>query len=327
MATHEAPRVEVPKPHTFNGKRDAKKLDNFLWHMERYFEAIALTDEATKVRTATLYLTDNATLWWRRRFVDIEKGTCTIDTWDAFKREIKRQFYPKDVAYLARKSMKRLKHTGSIREYVKEFSTLMLEIPNMSEEELLFNFMDNLQSWAEQELRRRGVQDLATTMAVAESLVDYRRGDSSKPKPQSKSPSGKGGKGKDKRKELTPRTNCFLCDGPHWAQDCPKRKALNAMIEEKENEGEAQALVNGKTTKALVDTGATHNFVSEAEAKRLQLQASKEGGWLKAVNSTAKPSHGVARGVTMHIGSWEGKVDFTVAPMDDFKMVLGMDFL
>ena len=55
--------MEVPKPHTFNGKRDAKELDNFLWHMEHYFEAIALTDEATKVRTATLYLTDNATLW------------------------------------------------------------------------------------------------------------------------------------------------------------------------------------------------------------------------------------------------------------------------
>ncbi|RVW50369.1 RNA-directed DNA polymerase-like [Vitis vinifera] len=88
-----------------------------------------------------------------------------------------------------------------------------------------------------------------------------------------------------------------------------------------------EALVNGKATKALVDTGAIHNFVSEDEARRLELQASKEGGWLKAVNSAAKPSHGVARGVTMHIGSWERRVDFTVAPMDDFKMVLGMDFL
>ena len=185
-------------------------------------------------------------------------------------------------------------------------------------------------------------------------MVDYRRRDSSKPKPQSKGnhakgggdkgsqgyiskegsskgPSGKDGKGKDKRKEFTPRTNCFLCDGPHWARDYPKRKALNAMIEKKKNEGDAQvgslqllnalkakpipktpqskgliyveALVNGKATKALVDISATHNFVSEDEAKRLELQASKEGGWLKAVNSAAKPSHGVARGVTMHIGS------------------------
>ena len=63
MATQEASRVEVPKPQGFSGKRNAKELHNFLWHMERYFEAIALTDEVAKVRTATLYLTDTSTLW------------------------------------------------------------------------------------------------------------------------------------------------------------------------------------------------------------------------------------------------------------------------
>ena len=50
--------------------------------------------------------------------------------------------------------MRRLKHIGSICNYVKEFSSLMLEIPNMTKDELLFNFMDNLQGWVEQELRR-----------------------------------------------------------------------------------------------------------------------------------------------------------------------------
>ncbi|RVW90120.1 hypothetical protein CK203_035909 [Vitis vinifera] len=258
----EASRVEVLKPHGFSGKRDAKELDNFLWHIELYFEAIALTDEATKVRTATLYLTDTATLWRRRRFADMEKGICTIETWEDFKREIKRQFYPEDVAYLARKNMRRLKHTGLIRDYVKEFSSLMLEIPNMTEEELLFNFMDNLQGWAKQELRHRGVQDLATTMAVAESLTNYKRGDSSKdesledshamgggdevprdhnaPKKGSgKTPNVREGRGKAERKEFMPKIKCFLCDGPHWARDCPKRKALSAMIEEREQEDEA----------------------------------------------------------------------------------------
>ena len=36
-----------------------------------------------------------------------------------------------------------------------------------------------------------------------------------------------------------------------------------------------KALIKGKATKALVDIGTTHNFVSEDETKRLELQASK----------------------------------------------------
>ena len=47
------------------------------------------------------------------KVADMEKGICTIETWEDFKREIKRQFYPEDVAYLARKNMRRLKHIGS----------------------------------------------------------------------------------------------------------------------------------------------------------------------------------------------------------------------
>ena len=83
----------------------------------------------------------------------MEKDIGTIKTWEDFNREIKRQFYPENVAYLARKNMRRLKHIGSICNYVKEFSSLMLQIPSMTEHELLFNFRDNLQGWAEQELR------------------------------------------------------------------------------------------------------------------------------------------------------------------------------
>ena len=262
MATHETSRVEVPKPQGFSGKRDGKELDNFLWHMERYFEAIALTVEATKVRTATLYLIDTTTLWWRRRFADMEKYICTIEMWEDFKREIKKQFYLEDVAYLARKNMRHLKHIGSIRDYVKEFSSLMLEIPNMTENELLFNFMDNLQGWVEQELKRQGVQDLAIAMAVAKSLTNYKRGDSSKIESLEDShATGEGNevsndhnaprmgsgktlnirerRGKTEIKEFTPKIKCFLCDGPHLAQDCSKRKVFSAMIEEREQEHEA----------------------------------------------------------------------------------------
>ncbi|KAK3042477.1 hypothetical protein RJ639_000201 [Escallonia herrerae] len=108
-----SPSLDTPKPKEFRGKRDAKELDNYIWHMERYFEGASITDEKTKVRTATLYLTDTATLWWHRKHCEIEKGLYTIDTWEVFKKEIKKQFYPENVAYEARNKMKELRHKGS----------------------------------------------------------------------------------------------------------------------------------------------------------------------------------------------------------------------
>ena len=85
--------------------------------------------------------------------------------------------------------------------------------------------------------------------------------------------------------------------------------------------------LNGIPTKAMLDTGASHNFITEDEAKRLRLPRTKGQGWLKAVNSEAKPLQGAAQSVEIRIGPWSGKIDLTVAPMDDVKVVLGMDFL
>ncbi|KAF8396525.1 hypothetical protein HHK36_018149 [Tetracentron sinense] len=88
-----------------------------------------------------------------------------------------------------------------------EFSTLMLEIPDMPEKDLFCNFMDGLQNWAEQDLQRCGVQDLATAMAVAEQLVEFKNGDSKgKPRTFPKVNQGKdGGEKASSHKEDPPR--------------------------------------------------------------------------------------------------------------------------
>ena len=41
-------------------------------------------------------------------------------------------------------------------------------------------------------------------------------------------------KGKRKQRESTPKLKCFLCDGLHLTRECPKRKALNTLIEKSE---------------------------------------------------------------------------------------------
>nr|CAD1840699.1 unnamed protein product [Ananas comosus var. bracteatus] len=76
------------------GNRDEKEIDNFLWHMEHYFKALRLGDKEEKVQAASMYLADDAMLWWRRRSAEAEKGQCSLKTWEDFVRELKALFYP-----------------------------------------------------------------------------------------------------------------------------------------------------------------------------------------------------------------------------------------
>ena len=75
---------------------------------------------------------------------DAESGRPQITIWETLKKELKDQFLPTNTACVARETLKRLRHTGSVREYVKEFNSLMLDIKNMYEEDKLFNFMSGL---------------------------------------------------------------------------------------------------------------------------------------------------------------------------------------
>lgn len=83
------------------------------------------------------------------------------------------------------------------------------------------------------------------------------------------------------------------------------------------------ANINGKVAKSvMIDTGTTHNFVSETEAGRLGLKIEKDVGHMKAVNSMALSTLGLSRGVPIKLGHWEGKTNLVIVPIDDFDVIL-----
>ncbi|MUG03684.1 hypothetical protein ECC01_22195 [Bacillus tequilensis] len=47
-------------------------------------------------------------------------------------------------------------------------------------------------------------------------------------------------------------------------------------------------MLNGRTTRAMVDVGATHNFIADLEAKRLGLILKKSPSRMKVVNLVVK---------------------------------------
>ena len=280
---------------------------------------------------------------------------------------------------------------------MKEFTEVILEIPDYPEKEALFSFVDGLQHWTKLEIQRRGAQDLATAISIAESLIEFKKPE--KPRPREKGgmegrgedtrrnnegslwyETNKGGKGKSggdssQRSEGSSRgygTNrgskeqssgerlplkCFLCDGPHRARDCPKKAKLSALTEEDEEHPIEEAKVGslkflsamkakvespkprggrrmfvktnigGTITNALIDCGASHNFLQVEEARRMKIPCNKEEGWIKAVNSKPMEIFGVARGMKVSMGQWTGHLDFFIVAMDDYPVVLGMEFM
>ena len=88
-----------------------------------------------------------------------------------------------------------------------------------------------------------------------------------------------------------------------------------------------EVVLNGKTTSAMVDTGTADTFISPEKVKRCGIKVTKDCGQMKAVNSPASAICGSSKNVMTKLGPWEGGINFTVSPMDDFDVVLGLDFM
>ncbi|KAG9444744.1 hypothetical protein H6P81_016084 [Aristolochia fimbriata] len=332
-------KIKVPRPKVYDGTRDPKVIDNFLWQVEQYLLVSNVHGDEHMIMGASMFLVDDAILWWRRRTGDGAASTNPILTWVDLKAELKRQFFPENAEFEARKELRALKQSGRIKEYVSRFTSLMLSISNMTDEDRLFAFLDGLKPWAEQELRRRDVKSLAEALSTAEKLTEFEKKTEVS---TSNSKGSKTSKGKkpwekkdsklertdDKKKKGDGKPKCFLCDGDHFLKDCPRKKLLNSMMEDKsEGSSDNARIVRGKEAKAMIDSGATHNFLSTREAIRLGLTWVDDGSIVKSVNSEARAISGVARDVPIVVGEWEGKLSFSVVNMDDFDFILGMDFL
>ncbi|KAL2252570.1 UNVERIFIED_CONTAM: hypothetical protein Sindi_0051700 [Sesamum indicum] len=208
MVAHDpGARFRIHEPKAYSSERDAKEVENFLFDMEQYFLSADLRDEARKVPTATMYLTGDAKLW---------------------------------------RALRKLEHTGSVQEYVKAFSALMLNIRDMSEADKQFTFMEGLKHLAVIAAERLAYFNLETqndrqaTPSPEQSKSNgmrsfrnnfYRGGGDQRLHAQNGSQGGSDRNKPQENRQGAPerRRGCFFCDSPHGYRDYPKRRVLNAL--------------------------------------------------------------------------------------------------
>ena len=170
--------------------------------------------------------------------------------------EFKNAFFPSNVVYEAKRKMRELRQKGNIRAYVREFTTLTFQIPNLMDDDALFYFMDGLQNWARTELERRQVGTIDDAITQAEALTDFRRekslsaeeddevgshddsgddsgeGEEQTPQPKRRDTYGSSGKnpGDCGNTVRDSKDGCFICEGPHGYKRCPELKSLAAIL-------------------------------------------------------------------------------------------------
>ncbi|KAF3791821.1 hypothetical protein EJ110_NYTH12711 [Nymphaea thermarum] len=213
-------RVDVQRPAKYKGTRDSREMDDFLFQVEYYIDLQGIVGDDLQIKTAAMLLEGDAVAWWRRKRLVIQKGICTIDTFDDFQRELKTYFMPPNAIRHAYRMVGELKHTGSLRDY----------------------------SWAQSEVERSNPETLEDAYVVAERLVDTQRKSYTNAFKPSKKPDHGGKKDDQMERKDEPSTQhqaerrtffrrndnsqnrvtkCWFCDGNHLARQCPKRSKLN----------------------------------------------------------------------------------------------------
>ena len=139
--------IKAVKPDVFRGERSPGAVEAWLHTVEKYCQFTRLNDQESVLFASTL-LRDSAATWWRHLENSIDENTGETEApkdWIDFKDFFRKEFRPSNATQMARQRLEKLKQHNSIRDYIIEFRNIMLDLPDMFEEDAVHQFIQGLQ--------------------------------------------------------------------------------------------------------------------------------------------------------------------------------------
>ena len=143
-------KIRPVQPDLFYGVRSPSVVEAWLHTVDKYGDCAELEDEE-RVTYASTLLRDGGATWWRHLETAIhpdDGSNQTPKTWREFQAAFRAEFKPRNSAQMARNKLRALTQAGtsngSIREYVTEFRNVMLDLPEMFDDDAMHEFICGL---------------------------------------------------------------------------------------------------------------------------------------------------------------------------------------
>jgi hypothetical protein len=180
-------------------------------------------------------------------------------TWEFFKDRIEAEFIPRNSDYIFRCKLRDLVNATNenLRQYVRAYSELMLEVRHMHEMDRVCQFVMGLATWAKRKLEESWPVSLSEAITKVENFSDVGRSDKSrfkkdnkffhkKPRHEGEWNRGQGSPTKEKPKQL--QGSRFKLKGSFVRKGAPSRGANKRGILEQSPRGHASIATKWGTT-------------------------------------------------------------------------------
>ena len=135
----------------------------------QYLRAAGLENHEMRVWHITSYLADEAATWWRLHCANIDNGAARpITTWAELKVEMLARFSEINRITAVRDKYTSLRQTASVGEYINRFRELVVELPDESEQQQVYQCLKGLKSGVQRMVRTHKPQTVEVAMDIAD---------------------------------------------------------------------------------------------------------------------------------------------------------------
>ena len=161
--------VKPPKPQRFKGNVEGPRMLEWLHQAEVYLLASSLANDLEGVHHIASFFESDAAVWWRHYLSDVRAGTVAMpQAWDEMKECIRQQFQVFNFETEIKDRYYALRQIGSVNAYISKFRSLVVELPEETEKNKIYQFLKGLKPEIQARTRTHKPKTLTQAMDIAD---------------------------------------------------------------------------------------------------------------------------------------------------------------